>query len=512
MLSSDDALDLLGSSLGEPMPLKPLPWRMAAGALALALIAAVLGVIGAAAASGGEWDVAGWVLAGALATGVPAVVMLWRRLARTGRIAPHERGFVLLRGARRDVVAIDALESFVLHDGVALYNGRRLGLTYRLVARSRHGRRTRLLHYAADGAEDEVGPYLLDLLPRIIDVFAARVQSGEPVRGDGWTLDASGLHVRRAPPVPLSEVRRAGVFEGRVAIWRDRDDAPFFSTPVGGPNAMALLGIASRHAARHTGGEPQDPSSLGLLLFEKRSPKSHVMAAFGFAAAIAAGGVVWRVIDPGAAPLGPLSVVLLGALVGLAAMNMARSTFQVREHGVVKRTLYSRRVLRFDEIERFGYRAVRQYYNGAYIGTITTLLLAGPEPSRPLKHALTVRGQDDDLERLRQEVSLAVADRLRERLRREGEVRWGARGRLTRTTLELPEKRLLGRGPVRALAYGEPLVYTLHEGRLRLQAHGSKTVFELSTDEENFYPGLLLFEELVAQANAAPAQRPQSER
>ena len=132
--------------------------------------------------------------------------------------------------------------------------------------------------------------------------------------------------------------------------------------------------------------------------------------------------------------LGPNPLVLVLGLAALLLLPLAlvlglfllRNEFRCHERGVYRRVLGKPRELRFEDVEVFTYKAIRQYYNGAYTGTSLSLAFvpAASSGKKKIGYSRLVQNVDDALEGLRENVSRIVMQKLAMTLSQTGTLQW----------------------------------------------------------------------------------------
>jgi hypothetical protein len=477
----------LGAPTGEPARYGPLPLGNYAGSIVLVLggIVCLFGL--------GESSLQVLAGIGAAICFVPGAYLLWRRGQNKGTVTPHERGVSVTRGARRLAFAFEDLERVTIAQKEQLNNGVRVGLKRSVVLRSSSAQ-VAFDALTFDNTPDVVGAALSALARGAAQAAEMRVATGGGLRGAGWSLDGKGLRAGRRPPAPLAEVSGVGIHQQSVTVWRGEESEAFLTVPAGSPNARVLHALI----ARRLEGQPERPTrGMGRLLFQKAQSliTAGAIALLGsltLVAGLMAGEDEVKVICG-----------ILGLVMIVGAAVAGRRRFQAFEMGLVRRTLFRERTVLYADVERLTYVATRHYYNGAYTGTSLSIT-CGTAHGR-LTFTTRVHGQENDLEGLRDHMARIVARKLHGRLQQEAEVPWCDGVKISRAGLRFRRRKMIGRGEEVFRPWSE-LRFSIQEGFLHLFEPDQKTsTASFPCAAENFYPGLVLFETLPAEAAAHPA-------
>jgi hypothetical protein len=481
----------LGSALSAPASFSPPPLKYYAGSIVLVLLGLAAGAfVFMSGARGGGGIALAVTSALCLAAGG---FFLVRRGANRGTVQAFEHGLVVVRGGRSASFPFDEMQGLQIAEKEQLDNGVRAGVRRRVRLRSRTAQ-TAFDAFARDGAADPVGMALQSALDQGAARVSALVGAGGLLAGKGWTLDAEGLRRGRGPAVPLDDLARVAIFQGQVRLWRGSEPESFMGVPAGSVNARLLHALVSRRVA----GKPAHPlpdGELGRVLFTKKTSTLVLAVLVLFSLGLLAGGVAALGADrvAGGALIGG------GVLATVGAMAAVRGVFRAHEGGIVRRTLFGTRSMPYSQIERLTFSAIRQYHNGAYMGTSLTLKCTAAD-GRKVKTSATVRGSDDGLESLRDHIARVVAQRLRARLGTEREVPWAGGIRLMPDGLRFRRKKFFGQGEEVQIAWGD-LRYSIDAGSLHVFEPGaSRASVTVSCAAENFYPGLVLLQTLPGES------------
>jgi hypothetical protein len=250
---------------------------------------------------------------------------------------------------------------------------------------------------------------------------------------------------------------------------------------------------------------PPRAGALGRVLFQKKvTPTGQlscwIAAGLGFAAGSA--GIITSAMAHNWGWVAGSLFIGWGAALAFAAK--AQYIFRVYELGVTRHSLFGERTLRYSEITSFQFGATRHYHNGAYTGTALHMSFTPGAGARPITHTQTGRGNDSDLDALREQVADIVAAQLLERLKRGEQIQWGPSARFTRNGLVVQASKLFGKGEERRAAYDAGLRISIQQGTLHLFiGNETKAAMSCPCAADNFYPGLTMLGVLIAQAKAS---------
>jgi hypothetical protein len=427
-----------------------------------------------------------------------------QREVSRGVLELHAQGFVHARGNRRRAVAFEEIRSLSLTETEELRNGTRAGWRRQLTIEDDSGKVT-LRQLALTGQADGFGGFLNRVLEQSATAATARIKTGTPLRGKGWTLDGGGLVFAggsEGRPLAYTEISAVDQFEGKIALWRRGEENPCFAVPSGTPNARLLWTIIARNLPA-AGTERTDPDSLGRLLFQKKASRASVIIFALVGLGVAAGGVIALLDkDPGNHLAGAICLPL-GLLIAVFTLHLGATHFRVHEKGLARRTLFGARRLRYGEIAAFTYSATRMYHNGVYTGTQIQMSFR-PEQGKPLSLGAHTRGSDEDLERLRDQLAEQVAGRMYQQVKTAGSAAWGKTVTLTREGVRYRTAKLFGKGEEKFIPFSAGVRYAITSGTLHLYAgQEKKPAHSLPCSGENFFPGFTLLGRLATEA-AAP--------
>jgi len=362
------------------------------------------------------------------------------------------------------------------------------------------------------------------LIDRLLDQLRHRMQDslvrGGTAGGDGWHLSRTALTLGRPPhdqQLPLSEITAVEAFDGLMCVWRRGIDTAIAKLPLSGRNVHLLPALVRPFLPAVSDADAASAAGLGRVLFERRPHRSTVLA-------VGIGGVAMAAIGAGMLGafftqqnsnegllVGGVVLLLLGPVLAVLGLWLAFSSFRCHERGVRKATLFSQKTLRYADIGSFQFSSVRHYHKGAYAGTQLSMrfrpLVADRGPT--IRFTTRIKGDDDDLDRLRDHISRILALRMHEQLRAGGSVTWTANLDFTPDGLRYRPSGFLGRKEPQLLPFAEYGGYDLKQGTFHLFARGNKkSVMVEQAATENFYPGFFLLLMLLHEpaAEQAPEQ------
>lgn len=360
---------------------------------------------------------------------------------------------------------------------------------------------------------------LSDLIQRLLDRLQTRMEQdlarGGTASGDDWHLSRSALTIGRSPreqQMPLGEVAAVESHDGQMCVWRRGVDEAVAKLPLSGRNVYLLPSLIKPYQSPNSESSTiaTAGSGLGRVLFERRAGHGTVLGlAIGGISLIAVGvallfGFQRRPADEGAI-VGSLLMLGGGVALGGLAVWLANTIFRCHELGVWRKTPLGQRSLRYADVGRYQYSAIRHYHNGAYIGTQVTMRFV-PLPeigAKPMKYTARTKGEDDDLDRLRDSISHLIALRLARQFQSGQSVPWTANLEFTADGIRYRAQKWFRRQPPLLLSYADYGGYDLKGAVFYLFARGQKqAVLTEQAASENFYPGFFLLQMLLHQTTS----------
>ena len=355
------------------------------------------------------------------------------------------------------------------------------------------------------GQEEPLAMLIYRLHEAVVLRLSQDVERGLTVSGDGWQMNRIGLSIGRPPTdtlLPISDITAVEQFDGKLCVWRRGQDEAAAKLDPGGRNAYVLPALLAPHIVPQdgqAGAAAAGNSGLGRILFQRR-PSSGVVLGFLIA------GVFLMLIGavllvPGmaqmAALLWGLALLFLGMLAIPLGIWMRSQNFRVHERGVWQSNLFGQKLLRYEDVGTFKYQAMDHYHNGAYVGTHLTMDFRpiSKEFGPRIRYNAQVRGRDDDLESLRDDVSRAIARNMAELYNAGQPVFWTSNLQFLPEGIRYRPAGLLGMGRKEPLllTYAEYGGYDFQQGVFRLFSRNNpKPICTEPTSAENFFPGYFL--------------------
>jgi hypothetical protein len=475
-----------------------LSWWVHAGRIAGAL--ALIGGVSAAIGFRLGW---GWLAALAgVALWLPLESIAWRaRLVRTWLIDGGDSFLVEDRRGQR-VVRDERVVALALASKRRLNNGT-LDSVWRTFQIWTDDLPEPIVMQAAVRV-NESDP-LAELINRLHDGLAARLNEqldrGGTAEGDGWHLSRTLLTIGRAPrdqQLYVQDVTAVEVYDGQMCVWRRGQDEAAARLPMAGRNVWLLPALLlPRIAAQQDDRSESSASGLGRVLFQRKPNAGVVYGLLLAAIACLATGPTLFVTMPRAedGTIWMLVLVAVGLILLISGLWLAFQAFRCHERGVWQQNLLGQKLLRYEDVGSFTYQAMDHYHNGIYTGTHLTLLFKPLNPSagRPVRFNTSVRGDDEDLDSLRDSISRIIAARMLAQWEAGAVVPWTANLSFVREGIAYRPGGLLGRKDAQLLPFAAYGGHNLQEGVFYLfRAGDKKPICTEQTSVENFYPGWFL--------------------
>jgi hypothetical protein len=432
----------------------------------------------------------------ALAAGVavPAALLTIWFLPRRRWIEVTLTGFVLTERRRRRAYADDEVvgltRSFTVDSNKVVHH-------HVVVELRPDGRKIDCLYAEQVGLGDPLAGLWVRLVGGVARRVGADLDSGATLAGEGWRLDAEGLHWRQGR-LPLSRITKVGYYNRKLCLWKDDDERAFLRLPAGSRNAQPLGSLLWElrpdPAAARLPGKP-----LGRVLLELRSLDWVAGVAMLFLGLVLLYPLArWMVTRPGALPalatLAWLTVFVSTSVYSFEPRPTARLLFH--EHGVSQPGPGGGKALLHEQIGTVTWKAGL---------AITFRPAAGVE--LPEIEYVTAVSRDVDVAPVRDLVCARLAQRWAEELR-AGPVRWTPRLRFLPGSLEYTPGGLLGPGEPVAVPF-EQTSFQLDNGAFRLFIAGhARAVFKERTDGPNFFVGLVLLQMIYRSCQQAQERQP----
>jgi hypothetical protein len=352
------------------------------------------------------------------------------------------------------------------------------------------------------GAHDPLADWLERLDSLLKEGFSQALEQGVEISGDGWTLsnrEFCDCRLDRENRIKLSDIVAAGRFKDQIGLWIRGDEEPSVCLPQTGRNACFLPILLEPYLAKETARQEVSPEGLGRVLLKRQQSRIVAAGACLFGCIMAVVGLM--AVFEGAEDKLMAALVAVGGL-GLLVLSahLLMLDFRCHEWGVSCRNLFGRRQLLYRDVEAFTYQATIMYYEGIYAGTTVNLRF---DPSAghgsAISYSGNLKGQDADLEQLRDEVSRVIAIQMHQRLS-EGEiVPWTDNLAFHDDGLAYRPRRVLGRSQPKLLKYEDCRAFQVKDGVFYLFETGNdEAVIYVNTNSRNFFPGFCLLAMLHA--------------
>lgn len=233
---------------------------------------------------------------------------------------------------------------------------------------------------------------------------------------------------------------------------------------------------------------------LGEVVFRAKTARLPGFCLAAFGAGFLAIGWSFMGGDPNKGegdPVVGIASLVLGAVPFALGLWYLSRRFTCHERGVASASIFGRSALLFSDMDRVRYRAIHEYVNGSFTGTVISMRLAGPRSS--VSYSSNTSGAEtENLEKLRDKASLVVSGRLYERLMDGGQIEWSPKVTLARDGL-----RFNTRGQESFVPFSPNVLFAFETGTLHLWLERERqSLLKISCDEVNFWPGLALFRRL----------------
>lgn len=413
-----------------------------------------------------------------------------RRMQLQLTLTLRDQIVTLVAGSREHTLAYRELDALTVAESGRYDDERNLIALNRSITLHAAGKRASASYVAV--ANDPLDDLLQELVERM--ARERRNRSGE-----GWSIENEIL-TAGSERIPLSNISAAGVFDREVRIWRHGRTEPVLTVPLSSRNARLLLHIAGEaqtSAPSHT--EAAATSASNRELFTRRTSTLAVL----FQTALA-GVAIWlaqfavAVKAPAFAEGARMAAFVVAALAMISAIHRITRTYRFHEQSVTRTSLFGSRTFRYDEAVSLTWKESNSFLEHTiYLGTSMTISMSAANGEKPFVITLhRHRASDEDLLPLRRALSERVAVHMHHEWKHGDRIAWTNSAAFTTVGLEVKTGMLGGGREV--LPYGQPLNALFNDGYLIFfRDHWTQPLAILETSQENFYPGLALFERLT---------------
>lgn len=368
--------------------------------------------------------------------------------------------------------------------------------------------------------------HLKSLTPDPLQAFVLRIieglhraardayEHGERVEGDGWALERGQLLLKSSNStaiIPIQDLAAVDIVDEQVNIWRMGQDLPVGRIPVRTANAHLLILMLNELIPERTNETEANlqTGQLGRVIFERRLGSKSVdilgWLVVSLLILLTLAAVVGAVFERRARRRmrHTVTAIVLGSLAAAGSSLLElkrRSRFRRHAFGIYQRGMFSERKLRFSEIANFSYVALRRYSHGIYSGTSLTLKFV-PMPglkARPIYFCTNIHNADAELDRLRDEVSGTIAERMHECWLQNGNCPWMPFLNFQREGLDYRPLTFTGRKQPIHIPFSSIVNFDISDGTFHVWVEGQrKSTINEETTQPNFYPGLMFFSKLL---------------
>lgn len=339
-------------------------------------------------------------------------------------------------------------------------------------------------------------------------------QHGDRVEGDGWALERGQLLLKSPKSTAITAIQdlaAVDIVDDQVNIWRMGQDLPIGRIPVRTANAHLLILMLKDLIPTRTNESETDlqAGQLGRVIFERRLGSKSVdvlgWLLVSLLIVLTLTAVVSAVFERRARRRMRTTVtaIVLGSLAAAGSSLLElkrRSRFRRHAFGIYQRGMFTERKLRFTEIANFTYVAIRRYSHGIYNGTSLTLKFV-PMPAlnaKPIYFTTNIHNADAELDRLRDEISGTIAERMHECWLRNGQCPWMPFLNFHGEGLEYRPLTFTGRKQPIQIPFSSIVNFDISDGTFHVWVEGQrKSTINEETTQPNFYPGLMFFSKLL---------------
>jgi hypothetical protein len=457
-----------------------------------------------------------WIAIGGGAVWLWLEAVAWRARRERTWLTLHPDGMEVESREGHQAIHDSQISAVALHTKKNLMNGELTSVTRKFTIWAENWPEPILMENRIKiGKIDPLAGLIQRLLDRLRTQMEEAISRGGTASGENWHLSRSALTVGPPPhdeQLPLAEVAAIEPREGQMCVWRRGVEAAVARLPLAGRNVCLLPAVFKPFLAEGSKSAlgQVDNGGLGRVLFERRTNQSTIIVlAIVSLGLVAFGAALLELFqrnraDDGLFVAGCIFVVI-GLFLGLLGIGFGFSSFRCHEQGVWKKTLLGSRSLLFADVGRFQFSAVKHYHHGAYLGTqVTMRFIPAVSGGKTLKFSTRVKGEDDDLDRLRDVVSRQLSDDMAERFAAGESVPWTKNLEFTPDGIRYRAIGFIVRKAPQLLRYENYGAWELGRGVFRLFARGDKkALMTEQTSAENFYPGFFFLQRLMSESVAA---------
>lgn len=337
---------------------------------------------------------------------------------------------------------------------------------------------------------------------------------GERIEGDGWSIVGGQLLLKSDKKTTISDINElvaVEIVDKHINIWRQQQDLPIGRIPVVTANSQLLLLLLRDLIPRDKPLQEHElpDGSLGRIIFTRHGLDpvfTWMLWALVAMLGLVTTASITRAImarRPGLRRRAIPWAISFGIMTTLASglLRSQRQTYFRRHlYGVCLKGIFGERRLKFRDIANISYSAERQYSHGLYRGTAIILtFVSTPEMGlKKIRYATMVQNTDLELERLRDDISEVIAERMARYFDTHGDCPWTPFLRFTQESLEYRPLTLTGRKPAFKIPYSSIVNYSIEEGGFHLWVKDQKkSMVNEDVSQPNFFPGLIFLSQLI---------------
>ncbi len=453
-------------------------------------------------------------LSGSILTFLVVVVTYFILRFRKVSVLMFEHGVEFVRAKRRTRMHVLEIRDLRLAEYPGVRSGAGMDRKLKLATETfRMGLESRTLLSATDPLLD-LHQFLASKCATVFTVFAER---GRVLRGQGWVLSKAGLAVPdRNEVLSLTQIDFVGEFDGKVGFYRKGEQEPCVAFPSTSSNIHVLMEIVRNalKAQNRTREASFASGNLGRVLFSKMllGPKLGwlkvvswmlvLFAAWLIGFGISAGLREWLFGFKGPPnALVDWTITLLPQAASFTGMIFLmrmgeRCVLRCHEKGIFRKTMFSERELRYEEMTAFTHKMTKTYYHGVYAGTSLSMVFECEPRKIKIRYSASVRGADADLDKLRDEVSLHVARHLLSEIKAGKKVLWG-KVQMQEEGFVLPRSRWKPSATPVTVRFAD-VRFVVQNGSLYLfWSGGKKSDLAIVCGARNFWPCFLIMQGTV---------------
>ena len=372
------------------------------------------------------------------------------------------------------------------------------------------------------GMPDPLEAFVVRIIQELHSAAQDAYQHGQRVEGDGWALERGQLLLKSARStavIAIGDLSAIDIVDDHINIWRKGIDLPIGRIPEQTANAQLLVlmlkDLLSEQSTESEAGLPA--GHLGRVVFERR-PGSRSSVIFGWSLICLLWFLTMVMILSAVLQQRPrrrmrmtFTAIVFGSLAAAGSSLLTlqrRARFRRHAFGIHSRGMFTDRRLRYSEIANVSYAALRHYSHGIYNGTTLTMRFV-PMPGLGLKtirYSAHILNADAELDRLRDEISIVISERMKDFWTKQGSCPWIPFLQFQGESLSYSRLTFVGRNQPIQIPLTSIVNFGISDGSFHIWVDGQKKpVVSEETSQPNFFPGLMLFSNLMNRELSASA-------